>query len=151
MEPDTNDSADQPQAERAPRDNRAIVAGVQVMDGNTLRTFAASTEAEHDALEALLTPAQVERLRESGAITGDWHGKGKPAAPMPGSAALRAQAGAGTNANAEVQALRAENARLRHQLAAGSAAAADVPPAETDDETPAEEQKRGHGRGRHHR
>lgn len=130
--------------ERAPRDNRKIVSGVQVMEGATLRTFAGTSEEDHDKLEQLLTAEQVEHLKESGALEGDWTGKAKVAAVMPGSRADRAAnpGGQGSGTSAEVQALREENARLRKQIGAGTARATEPAP---EDETAKEEQARRSG------
>lgn len=133
------------QAGRAPRDNRRIVSGVQLLEGGAIRTHAGTSEADHDALEERLTPEQVERLKEAGALEGDWHGRGQPQPPMRGSrdaGGAQAAAGqAGGGASEELRQLRAENARLRQQVGAAA-------PAE-DEGDGGEEHKARRPRGRH--
>lgn len=69
------------------KDNRKILRGV-VLPG-VKEAFA---EGKEDELEALLTQEQIERLKEKGAIEGDWKGKGTVRAPMPGSPIARGEA-----------------------------------------------------------
>jgi hypothetical protein len=116
-----------PQAERAPRDNRRIVSGVQLLEGGAIRTHAGTSEADHDALEERLTPDQVERLKEVGALEGDWHGRAATLVPMRGSRDERGAGQGGGSETAELRQLRAEKWRLRQQI--GKGAPADEAPA----------------------
>jgi hypothetical protein len=76
-------------AARSPRDNRKILQGVQIMQGSTLTTFAGDDVETLDALEKVMTAEQCERLKEQGALEGDWSPAGEPAAPMVNSRAAK--------------------------------------------------------------
>jgi hypothetical protein len=105
--------------DRAPRDNRRIVQGVQFpAAGGRFETFAANTPEELDKLEARMTPEQCEYLKQQGAIEGDWSPSGKPAPPMVGSRAELGQRGiklGPSTDQAELERLRAENQQLKAQ------------------------------------
>lgn len=114
------EQAPEQKSERAPRDNRRIIQGVQFpAAGGHFETFAANTPEELDKLEARMTPEQCEYLKQQGAIEGDWSPSGKPAPPMVGSRAELATRGIKLGPSpdhAEVERLRAENQQLKAQV-----------------------------------
>src|SRR5262245_17223374 len=65
-------------AERAPRDNRRIIRGFQLLTDGRFVTYAGDTPAELDALEERMTPEECEYFKGQGWIEGDWSPTGKP-------------------------------------------------------------------------
>lgn len=106
-----------------PKDNRRIIQGVQLYEAGTLFTYLPGME---DELEEVLPADQVDRLKQAGAIEGDWAAKGQAPAPMPGSPASRGQARDARPPHVRQAARQAREARERAQADQGQA---EAPPA----------------------
>ena len=116
----TGEQQPEKKAERAPRDNRRIVQGVQFPLGSGIETIAGDRPEDLDRLEARMTPEQCEYLKEKGAIEGDWSPSGKPQPPMIGSRQELASRGiklGPSHDQGELARVQAENQQLRAQLA----------------------------------
>lgn len=102
------------------KDTRRIINGVSIPDATgAMRTY--SEESDFDDLEEAMTPAQLARLKEQGALDGNWHAKGKPGAPMVGSPLDKARyvpasSGAAPAGDDRTAALEAEVKALRAEL-----------------------------------
>lgn len=137
MAEQSKDTVQAPAEDRRVRDTRHVLSGVTLGE----RTYSDSDE-DRDALEAVLTEADVLRLKGRGAISGDWRPRGKDRPPMQGSK-LERESRAGTGRPAptdedmrdavrEIERLRRQNAEQAEKLAVAEKAAAralqNVPP-----------------------